>query len=84
MDIAVLSKLDGLGVINALDIKGAKTLEPPLITVPAYHFLHKRHEKLVPQITASLQQMEKDGILQKIWDEVETELRGDSHDPETR
>lgn len=84
LDIAVLSKLDGLGVINNLDIKGVKTLEPPLVTIPTYHFLHERHEKLVPQITASLQQMEKEGILKKIWDEVETELRGDSYEPETR
>lgn len=35
--------------------------EPPLVTTPLYHYLHKRHHALVPAITRVLKKMQKSG-----------------------
>ncbi len=74
-DIAILTMLDGLKAIKALKLKGIKMLEPPLSESVLYHYLHKKHENIVPKITASLQQMEKEGLIRKIGDEVKSELK---------
>lgn len=66
IDIAVTSRVQGLTLIQKFDLEGFKILEPPLKTTNLYHYLHKKHENLVPKITASLQEMEKKGEILKI------------------
>jgi polar amino acid transport system substrate-binding protein len=75
VDIGITSLLDGLKVIKTLKLKGIKVLDPPFHEAPLYHYLHKKHENFVPKISASLQEMEKEGIIQKIGDEVVAELK---------
>lgn len=47
--------------------------EPPLVVIPLYHYLHKRYDALVPDITRVLRQMketgESDRILRKSFAE---------------
>lgn len=65
---AVLDHVEGLKVIKEEKLSGIKILEPPLLTLPLVHFLHKQHKDLVPKIQASLEALEKEGIIKKIWE----------------
>jgi len=68
-DIAVAATTRGTAALAILKKEGypieqIKLLDPPLSEVLLYHFLHKKNQHLVPEITASLKEMEKDGALQ--------------------
>lgn len=43
-----------------------KTVGPPLASIPLYHYIHKRHEDLVPGITLVLKEMLENGEVQRI------------------
>lgn len=40
--------------------------EPPLVVIPLYHYLHKRHADLVPEIARVLQQMKDSGEMKAV------------------
>ena len=42
-------------------------LSPPIRVDKLYHFLHKKHKKLIPKITETLKRMEKNGVMKRIW-----------------
>ncbi|MDC0336149.1 transporter substrate-binding domain-containing protein [Pseudodesulfovibrio sp.] len=44
----------------------ARINEPPLVVIPLYHYLHKRHAGLVPKITQVLMEMQKSGEIEAI------------------
>ena len=64
-DICITSRITGLYQINKHNLVGVKALEPPLETFHLYHYLNKKHELLVPMITASLHKMEQEGAILK-------------------
>lgn len=68
-DIALMSRLTAVKEIEKSSRKGLKILDPPIFTFLSYHFLHKKHENWIPQITASLQEMEKEGLIKKMNDQ---------------
>lgn len=70
IDIALLEKLEGLQIIANMGISGIKVLQPNLLEGYWYLYLNKKHEALIPRITAELRKMEKDGTLQRIYDGV--------------
>ncbi len=70
VDIVVQTRMNGLDVIKKLNLRGIKVLEPPLVYDAVYHFLHKKHQSLVPSITNVLENMEKNGRLTAIRGEV--------------
>lgn len=39
----------------------------PVLTVPLYHALHKRHAALLPRLEAVLQEMERSGEIARLW-----------------
>ncbi len=65
-DIIVTSRLDGLYLLKKLQLKGIHVLEPPLVTLKLYHYLHKKHTSIIPDITKVLQEMEASGRIQEI------------------
>ncbi len=72
IDVALYARLDGLVLIEKhFKGSGMKVLEPPLAELPLYNYLHKKHKSLVPKITSVLQEMEKEGTIQKIAIETE-------------
>ncbi|MET0084428.1 MAG: transporter substrate-binding domain-containing protein [Sedimenticola sp.] len=75
VEVVVAPHLVGLIEMKKSNIKDVKTLEPPLIETKLYHYLHKKHESLVPKITASLREMEAEGDIERIQDQVTMELR---------
>ncbi len=72
---AVLSvHLVGLQTIRKLKFKRIYDLKPPLVTKKLYHYLHKKHQDIVPRITKSLKEMEKENSIQEIYKQRITEL----------
>lgn len=70
IEIALLEKLQGLQIIRSMDIKGIKVLQPALLEGYWYLYLNKKHEALIPRITAELRKMEQEGVLQRSYDSV--------------
>ena len=56
----------GMVIIKKLKFEGIHALEPPLVRVDLYHFLHKRHAALVPKITESIRKLEASGRIEEI------------------
>ncbi|MBU4133676.1 MAG: transporter substrate-binding domain-containing protein, partial [Proteobacteria bacterium] len=65
-DIVVYSRFEGYEMINQLNLKTVRVLEPPLATREMFLYLNKRHRLLVPAITKHLQIMKQDGSFEQI------------------
>ncbi len=74
IDVVIESRLGGLAMLKELKLTGVAPLEPPINSIQVYHYLHKKHQQLLPKITKVLQDMEQKGIVQKIRQEVIDEL----------
>ena len=68
-DVAVDSRFS-FCLVHKLGLNDIRILEPSLEKRLGYHFLHKRHQRLVPAIEAVLRNMEKEGSIKKIQDEI--------------
>ncbi|MCP3922044.1 MAG: transporter substrate-binding domain-containing protein [Desulfobacterales bacterium] len=73
VEVAVTDVLSGLSILSDLKISGEDIskivmLEPQIFPVKLYHFLHRKNENLIPKITTSLQEMEKEGVIKKKMD----------------
>lgn len=53
-----------------LGLKGIRMQEGSLVRIDLYHHLNKRHAELVGQLASTLQQMQKDGSLQRLQESV--------------
>lgn len=47
-----------------------RVLEPPLLRVPMYMYLHRKHEALVPRLAAALVDVQRDGTWQRLYNEI--------------
>jgi len=47
-------------------VDSVKILEPPIVEIPLYHYVHKKNAKLIPRLTKVLQDMEAEGVIDKI------------------
>jgi polar amino acid transport system substrate-binding protein len=61
VDIVIYEKLQGLVMTKRLGIKGSMTLQPSLIIMPSYIYLHKKHKPLVHDLAEALKKMKHDG-----------------------
>ncbi len=43
--------------------RGFQVHEPPLVSIPLFHYLHRKHEALVPVLGRVLRDMEREGLL---------------------
>lgn len=57
IDVAFCTREKGIKFIKELNIKHINMLEPPLSREKLYHYLHKRHEHLLPKVTKVLKQV---------------------------
>lgn len=74
-EIYVESKIAGLNVIKDMGISGVKILEPSIDRTALYHYLHKKHSGLVPDIEKALLEMQKSGRIKRIRDDFILQLR---------
>lgn len=68
--VMIETRISGLSVIKENNFKGITILEPPLQNVPVYHYLHKKHRALIPELEKVMRQIEQDGRRQQIRDAV--------------
>ncbi len=73
-DVAVDIRVQGLREMKKLGLTDIKVLEPALETIPAYHYVHKRHEALVTPLAETLQHMEQQGRSKAIRQQVAEEF----------
>lgn len=77
VDIIVITRENGLDVAQRLKMPGIRALEPPIESYPLYHYLHVKNRRLVPQLTAVLQTMEKEGVIRNFQKQILDALRGE-------
>lgn len=69
VDVAVLNNFLGLYAIREMNTPQIKEHKPPLERNPVFHLLHKKHEALIPKLTAVLKDMENKGEIKSMWNE---------------
>ena len=57
-------------IIKENNYSGITRLTPPLLDLPAYGFIHKKHQALIPEIVKALKEMRADGTFLKIEEDV--------------
>lgn len=65
-DVAVL----GRGIwteIDRLRVGSFRALEPPVATVPLFHYVNRRHADLAPKLAEMLRQMQLDGTIDRVF-----------------
>lgn len=70
-DIVIDVRPDGLATIKKLGLKGLRVLEPPLLTVESFHYLHVKNSDLVAPLAEALKQMAGEGLIRRIQLQVE-------------
>lgn len=70
LDVVVASRPVGEGQRRRTGSDCIRALKPPLHRTHVYHYLHKRHADLVPELTKVLRRMQADGTLHRIRTEV--------------
>ena len=85
-DIVVVPRIQGMEILKELNsapgqwgvdqnaLQRIAILEPPIQRDPLFHYLHKKHAALVPKITAALQEMADEGLIQRITEEVDADF----------
>lgn len=73
-DIGIIPRRPGLLTLKKMGIEGIRILEPPLQRDKLYHYLHKKHKTLLPEITSILKDMETKGLIKKIRETIEADL----------
>lgn len=66
VDFVVATRIEGVLMMRELATRNVTMLEPPLTKVVLYHYLHSSRRDLLPKITASLQEMEREGRMRHI------------------
>jgi len=62
-DVAVLSPYAWI-MIDSLKMGPMRELEPPIVTFDLYHYVHRRHEELVPLLAEELRKMKHEGVIE--------------------
>lgn len=74
LDTVLEHSLIGDVLIEKAHFTTINKLSPPLIAVPGYSFIHKKHQALIPGIAQSLAEMKADGSFEKIRADVLVEM----------
>jgi len=62
-EVAVSPRLNGLYQMKQLGVKNVEALSPAIMRFELFHYLHNKHAKLAPKISAVFTEMEKSGEL---------------------
>ena len=79
VDVIVVAYANGLQALNRLKLSGIRSLHPAIQEYPLYHYLHKRHQSLVPKLNTVFREMQKMGRFEAIRKSVIDELQRDLH-----
>jgi len=65
-DLVLGHRASGMAVVRSQKLEGITVLEPPLASFPVYHYVNRKHEALVPELTRVLKQMQADRTIERI------------------
>jgi len=66
VELAILPRINGIGALEKLQIKDVQVVGHPLAKLPLYHYVHKKHEKIVSALHRELLKMKEDGQINAI------------------
>lgn len=66
LDAIILSRMTSFFVIHKFGIKNLRELKPAIAKFQVHHYVHKRHEKLVPVITEILRKVKETGQTRRL------------------
>jgi polar amino acid transport system substrate-binding protein len=69
VDVIVNNRWVGLWVARRAG-QTVYLLEPPLLRVPMYMYLHRKHEALVPRVADAIAEVRRDGTWQRLYDQI--------------
>jgi polar amino acid transport system substrate-binding protein len=61
VDVAVGARQPGEALLRARRIDGVRVLEPPILRIPVFLYLHRRHAALVDPLARALRALKADG-----------------------
>lgn len=77
VQLVVDTRLDGASVLRGLKNHSIRMLEPPLAKIDLHHYLHKRHQALVPKLDAILKQLQREGLAEQLTRSLTREMLGE-------
>ncbi len=75
VDLIISDKFSDAEWTRKLNVNGVHSLTPPLIVLNLHHYLHKKHEALVPEVTKAIQASVDAGIPQIMESKTLEQLR---------
>jgi len=76
LDVGVIGYLNGLDVLENLNIDNVYAVQPPLASTPLHLMLSEKHRDILPEIEAVLQNMMQDGTIARIQKSIEMDYLG--------
>jgi len=67
LDLVVATHLEGLAKLSRGDSPSINMLEPAIASVPFYHYVHKKHQALVPELVKSITNMKQRGRFRQLY-----------------
>lgn len=74
IDVAVMAHVNGLITLRDMHQRGIQALQPPLQRYPLYHYLHQKHQALIPRLDAVLREMQATGRMTQIREQMIKQL----------
>lgn len=69
-DVVLANRISGLASLRQHQFGGVRVLQPSLAVFPVFHYLNKKHEPLLPRLTAVMRELEQERFIQRVQDEV--------------
>lgn len=75
VDVVVAVRLNGLVTLKRMNLHNTiRDLKPPIIKGDYFHYLHKKHEALVSEVTELMERMKEDGSLQELIERADQQV----------
>ncbi|BAJ01290.1 substrate-binding periplasmic protein [Shewanella violacea] len=71
VDVALTNTLDGVKIIEKLGLSNIRPIDKPLAVLDLYHYIHKKHEHLVPKVNVIIIQMKLNGEMRNLIKDAE-------------
>jgi ABC-type amino acid transport substrate-binding protein len=74
VDVALTNTLDGKLTLERLGYKNLEYSNEPLAILPLYHYIHRKHKRLVPLINREILRLRKNGELKEMINRAEQQV----------
>ena len=75
VDVIISPRVVGLFQLNKLALTNIHAIDPPIVRLNQYHYLHKRHAILAPRLETVLKEMKESGEIEAIRSRFVKELK---------